>query len=333
MIQIKQKHLIKPALPNLEEIIQLQAQLQPYINYTPVCTLTFEHLDMEIVAKMEIWQQAGSFKIRGAIYNLLQLKDEQRHKGIVAASAGNHALAVSLAGKQFNTQVKLVMPKGIAQDRVEQCQRLGADVIFAENFQHLFALAKQIEREEMRTFIHPCEGYNVTMATATIGVELMQQTSKLDAVVVAVGGGGLMAGIAYSIKKQNPLCKVFAVEPDGAPTLANSFLANKPIKLTHINSIAKSLSAPEMGAYSFAVCSRYIDGIVTVSDDEIKTAMLQFFQQQKLALEPAAATSLAALNGPLNKKLKGKRVGLILCGSNMSYEEFLSYKIQSCSQL
>lgn len=199
---------------------------------------------------------------------------------------------------------------------------LGAEVLLMPDVHQAFARGREIERDEERTMLHPYEGPLTAQGTATIGLELMAQIPQLDAVVVPVGGGGLCAGIAAAVKQINPACAVYGVEPYGADALYRSFASGVPEALERVDTVADSLGAPYAMAYSFGVCRRFVDEVVRVNDDEICLAMLHLFRDAKLVAEPAAAVATAALFGPLRERLAGKRVALLVCGSNIDPVRF-----------
>jgi threonine dehydratase len=278
----------------------------------------------EVFFKLEFWQQAGSFKARGALTTLMNLDEHARQKGVVAASAGNHAVAVSFAAKTFGVSAKVIMPRTASSVRLEKCKNYGAEVILVDSLADTLIMMPAIAKEEQRIPIHPFEGPFIVLGTGTIGLEFLMQIPQLDAVIVPIGGGGLIAGIAAAIKQVKPSCQVFGVEPDGAPTLYESLKAGKPITLAKVSSIADSLAAPCAAPYTFSLCQKYVDEVVLVSDTDLTHAMVLLFNELKLAVEPAAAASLAALLGPLKQRLAGKRVGLMVSGTNIDLERFYS---------
>lgn len=185
-----------------------------------------------------------------------------------------------------------------------------------------FARGREIERDEGRTMLHPYDGPLTAQGTGTVGLELMAQVPGLDAVVVPVGGGGLCAGIAAAVKQLNPRCAVYGVEPFGADALYRSFAAGTPQTLERVDTVADSLGAPYAMEYSFNVCRRFVNEVVRVDDEQICEAMLYLFRDAKLVAEPAAAVATAALFGPLRERLAGKRVALLVCGSNIDPAHF-----------
>jgi threonine dehydratase len=185
-----------------------------------------------------------------------------------------------------------------------------------------FDEVRRIEREEGRYFVHPFEGVQTILGTATVGLEWGQQVTKLDAVIVPIGGGGLCAGIATAIKQLQPNCEVYGVEPEGADTMYRSLQAGSPQAIEKVQTIADSLGAPYAAPYSMGLCQKFVDEVVLISDDEMRRAMGLLFDSMKLAVEPAGAAATAALCGPLLDRLRGKRVGIIVCGTNIDIVTF-----------
>lgn len=280
-----------------------------------------------VFLKLELFQYSGTFKARGALLNAISLDDDARRHGVTAVSAGNHAVATAYAARAVGTSAKVVMPKTANPFRVALARAYGAEVVLAENTPRAFEEVKRIEAEEKRTFIHPFEGELTVLGTATLGYEWCLQVEDLDAVIVPIGGGGLCAGIASAVKQMQPHCQVFGVEPEGADTMHRSFSAGSPQAIDHIDTIADSLGAPHAAPYSFGLCKRLIDGLVRISDDEMRRAMGLLFGDIKLAVEPAGAAATAALLGPLRERLTGKRVGVLICGANIDITTFASQMV------
>jgi threonine dehydratase len=279
------------------------------------------------VLKLELLQYAGSFKARGALSVMLSLDPATLERGVTAVSAGNHAIAVAWAAGTLGTSAKVVMPKTADPFRVARCRTLGAEVVLAEDVHDAFTLTAQIEREEGRSFVHPFEGPRTALGTATLGRELLGQVPDLEAVIVPVGGGGLAAGVAAAVKLTRPGCLVIGVEPIGNDTMRRSLASGKPEHAPDgaSRTIADSLSPPYALPYSFGLCRRYLDEVVLVSDDALCSALALLFSSAKLAVEPAGAAATAALLGPLRERLAGKKVGLIVCGSNISAERYAEH--------
>lgn len=317
--------------PTIEQIRQARQQLEPYIVDTPVwrwCNLDIQERlapETSVVLKLELFQHTGTFKARGALINVLSLDETTRQRGITAVSAGNHAIAVAYAGRLLGAQAKVVMPRSANAARVAKCHKFGAEVVLVDNVEQAFAEVRRIESEEGRFFVHPFEGLNTILGTATIGLDWLRQAPDLDAVIVPIGGGGLCAGIATAVKLINPRCAVFGVEPTGADTMHRSFAAGSPQSIEAVRTIADSLGAPYAAPYSMGLCMKFVDDLVLIEDEEMKRAMSLLFHSMKLAVEPAGAAATAALCGPLRQRLAGKRVGVIVCGANMDVESFAGY--------
>ncbi|GJJ04561.1 serine/threonine dehydratase [Duganella rhizosphaerae] len=313
--------------PSLAEIRATAHRLQGKILETPVWrwqtgVVEQQFAGGEVWLKLELFQKTGTFKLRGALNCIAALDDAARRRGIVAVSAGNHAIAAAYAARLAACSAKVVMPQHASPARIAACRDLGAEVLLMPDVHQAFARGREIERDEARTMLHPYEGPLTAQGTGTVGLELMAQVPHLDAVVVPVGGGGLCAGIAAAVKQINPACAVYGVEPFGADALYRSFASGQPEALERVDTVADSLGAPYAMAYSFGVCRRFVDEVVRVTDDEICLAMLHLFRDAKLVAEPAAAVATAALFGPLRERLSGKRVALLVCGSNIDPVRF-----------
>jgi len=210
---------------------------------------------------------------------------------------------------------------------VAGCRAYGAEAILVDNVHQAFAETERIEREEGRAFIHPFEGWGAAVGTATVGLELCGDVPGLEAVIIPIGGGGLAAGISTAVKLLVPGCEVFGVEPEGADTMHRSRAAGSPQKIDAVKTIADSLGAPHAAPYSFDLCQRHVDELVMIDDDAMRRAMALLAREMKLMTEPAGAAATAALLGPLAGRLRGKRVGLIVCGANIdpaSFERLVS---------
>ena len=273
--------------------------------------------DARVFMKLELLQKTGSFKARGALLNLLRLTAEQRGRGVTAISAGNHAVAVAYAAHVLGVDAKVVMIKTANPFRVALCRSFGADVEFAADAHAGFQRVGEIEKNEGRALIHPFEGFGTATGTATLGLELCEQIERLDAVVIPIGGGGLCAGVASAVKLMQPRCTVYGVEPVGADSMHRSFAAGEPRSIERVTTIADSLGAPFALPITFELCRRNVDDLVLLTDDELRAGMRLMQRECKLAVEPAGAAAAAALLGPLRTRLQGRRIALIVCGSNI----------------
>lgn len=314
--------------PTLAEIRAARTELGQRVRETPAWLWRGREIEAALGAETEVWlklelfQYAGTFKARGALLNMLALDAAALARGVTAVSAGNHAMAVAYASRALGTTAKVVMPKTANPARVAGCEAYGAEVVLVEDVHRAFAEVHRIEAEEGRAFIHPFEGERTILGTATVGLELCQQTAGLDAVIVPIGGGGLAAGVATAVKAMAPHCQVFGVEPRGADVMRRSFEAGEPVAIERNQTIADSLAAPHAAPYSFGLCRRFLSALVQVEDGELTAAMALLMREMKLATEPAGAAATAALVGPLRDRLRGKRVGLIVCGTNIDAGTF-----------
>jgi threonine dehydratase len=276
----------------------------------------------EVFLKLELLQYTGSFKPRGALTNLLDLAADSLTRGVTTVSAGNHAMAVAYGARVLGTSAKVVMPRTAQPVRVQGCRDYGAEVVLAADVHEAIALSQRIASEEGRAFVHAFDGPRTALGTATLGFEFCNQVPDLDAVIVAIGGGGLCAGVSQAVRLIQPRCTIFGVEPEGAAAMSHSFASGKPEKLVQARTIADTLAAPYVGEYAFRLCRRNVERVVLVDDESMCAAMATLFQGAKLAVEPAGAAALAALAGPLKNDLTGKRVGVIVCGSNLDVKTF-----------
>ena len=321
----------KVSIPTLADIKAAREKLGDLVLETPVWHGRTDGLALavgegtELFFKLELLQHAGSFKPRGALMNMLDLSTEQLARGVTAISAGNHAIAVGYAVKVLGTHAKVVMTKTANPARVAKCKAFGAETILADDVHSGFERVRQIERDEGRFFVHPFEGPLTALGTATVGLELCEKVPDLDAVIVPIGGGGLCAGIAAAVKQMQPQCRIFGVEPEGADSMHKSFASGKPEAIDKVRTIADSLGAPHAAPYSLSLCQKFVDELVMIDDDAMCRAMALLFNELKLAVEPAGAAATAALCGPLRQRLSGKRVGLIVCGTNIDSASFNEY--------
>ena len=313
--------------PSVADIRALRALLGASLWTTPVlrCAGLEDLLQSgtEIYGKCEFLQRTGTFKARGALANLSCLDARQRRLGVTAVSAGNHAVATAFAARAVGSSAKVVMTKTANAARVDACRGYGGEVVFAETVHEAFAMADKIQADEGRHLVHPYEGPQVAAGTGMIGLEMHEQCANFDVVVVAVGGGGLLGGIANAIKQLRPECEVIGVEPEGADSMHRSFKAGKPEAIDAVKTIADSLGAPYAMPYSFELCRNNVDSLTLVSDEQIRRAMGILFKTMKIAVEPACAATTAALLGPLREIVAGRNVMQVFCGSNIDWPTFI----------
>ena len=273
--------------------------------------------DCDVYLKTENLQITGSFKVRGAYYKISQLTDEEKEKGVIACSAGNHAQGVALAAAKNGIKSLICIPDGAPISKVEATKSYGAEVCLVEGaYDDAYQKALELQKSSGATFIHPFDDDMVIAGQGTIGLEILEQLPDVDAVIVPVGGGGLISGVAYAIKNLNPNIKIYGVQAAGAPSMYNSIHDHEIETLPAVKTIADGIAVKTPGENTFSICEKYVDKIVTVTDDEISTAILTLIEQQKLIAEGAGAVSVTAA---LFKKLplKGKKVVCLVSGGNI----------------
>lgn len=273
--------------------------------------------DCELYLKTENLQVTGSFKVRGAFYKISQLSEEEKAKGVIACSAGNHAQGVARAAAMENISSKICLPDTAPISKVEATKSYGAEVVLVNGaYDDAYKEALRLKDSEERTFIHPFDDYDVIAGQGTIGLELLEQLPDMDAVIVPVGGGGLISGIAFVIKSLNPNCKVYGVQVAGAPSMYNSFQRHELEELSSVATFADGIAVKRPGDITFDMVSNYVDQVATVTDDEVASAVLTLIERQKLITEGAGAVSVAAA---LFDKfdLKCKKVVCLLSGGNI----------------
>ncbi|MBQ7915160.1 MAG: threonine ammonia-lyase [Firmicutes bacterium] len=271
----------------------------------------------ELYLKTENLQVTGSFKVRGAYYKMSKLTEEEKRRGVVACSAGNHAQGVALAAQKNGIKAVICLPDGAPISKVEATKSYGAEICLVEGvYDDAYQKALQLRDEEGYTFIHPFDDPDVIAGQGTIALELIEQVPDMDAVMVPIGGGGLISGIAYTIKSLNPKVKVYGVQASGAPSMLNSIHDEHIEKLENVFTIADGIAVKQPGSLTYDICSKYVDEIVTVTDDEISAAILALMEQHKLVTEGAGAVAVAAaMFGKVD--LTGKKTVCLLSGGNI----------------
>lgn len=312
--------------PSIDDIRALRRSLGENIRKTPVlrCAAIEERLGngSRVYAKLEFLQRTGTFKARGALAVVTSLTAEQLEAGVTAVSAGNHAIATAYAAAAAGTSAKVVMLSTANALRVESCRSHGAEVVLVDDVHEAFEAAEQIERQEGRFFVHPFEGPLIAAGTGTVGLEICEQCDDFDTVIVPVGGGGLIGGMSNAIKQLRPDAEIIGIEPTGADSMHRSLASGKPEAIEKVRTIADSLGAPFAMPYSFELCRENVDRLALVTDDQLRKSMGFLFRSMKFAVEPACAASTAALLGPLREELRGRKVVLTMCGSNIDWGTF-----------
>ena len=271
----------------------------------------------ELYLKTENLQITGSFKVRGSYYKMSRLSNEEKARGVIACSAGNHARGVALSAQKNGIKAVICLPDGAPISKIEATKSYGADVCLVEGvYDDAYKKALSLRDECGYTFIHPFDDEDVIAGQGTIALEVVEQLPDLDAIIVPIGGGGLISGIAFTIKTLNPKVKVYGVQAQGAPSMYKSIKDGKIEELSSVSTIADGIAVKKPGTLTYEICSKYVDDIVTVTDDEISAAILALMEQQKLVTEGAGAISVAAaMFGKVD--IKGKNVICLLSGGNI----------------
>jgi threonine dehydratase len=283
-------------------------------SYAPILS---NELESNIYLKKENLQVTGSFKIRGAFNKISSLSEDEKSKGIIAASAGNHAQGVAYSAKHFGIQATIVMPEATPLTKVNGVKGYGAEVVLhGNNYDEAYAKSQELADEKGYTFIHPFADDKVIAGQATVALEMLEENSDLDMILVPVGGGGLISGVAAYIKAMSPSTKVIGVTAQGAPAMRNSFLQKTAIDSTTVKTIADGIAVRDTSPKTLEYILESVDDIVEVADEEIASAILFLLEKQKLLVEGAGATGIAAV---LHNKIdiKGKNVGIVLSGGNI----------------
>ncbi len=302
----------------IEKIRHAQTVLTEAIYKTDVIYANRLSGEYDIYLKTENLQKTGSFKIRGAYYKISQLSPEEKKRGVIACSAGNHAQGVALAATKNGISSLICLPEGAPISKVEATRGYGAELCLVSGvYDDAYARAIQLRDECGYTFIHPFDDEDVIAGQGTIGLEILEQIKDVDAIVVPIGGGGLISGVAFAVKAVNPKVKIYGVQASGAPSMLNSLRDNKIETLPSVSTIADGIAVKQPGAHTFEYCKKFVNGVVTVTDEEIATAILALMERQKMIAEGAGATPLAAIMAGKLPELKGKKVCCLVSGGNI----------------
>ena len=272
----------------------------------------------DLCLKAENLQKTGSFKIRGAYYKIARLSPEEKKRGVIACSAGNHAQGVALAAQKNGIPALICLPDGAPISKVEATKSYGAELCLVPGvYDDAYQRALALQKERQMTFIHPFDDEDVIAGQGTIGLELLQQVRDLDAVVVPVGGGGLISGIAFAIKQLKPKVKVYGVQAAGAASMIGSLHDGKIECLPSVSTIADGIAVKQPGTHTFEYCQKFVDGMVSVTDEEICAAILALIEKQKMVSEGAGAAPVAAILAGKLPELDGKNVCCLVSGGNI----------------
>ncbi len=301
----------------LDKVYHAAYVLKDNIRQTDVILAPNLRKGAEIYLKTENLQITGSFKVRGSYYKISQLNEKERAKGVVACSAGNHAQGVALAATKNRIKSTICLPDGAPISKVEATKKYGAEVCLVKGvYDDAYNKAIEMRDEFGYTFIHPFDDEDVIAGQGTIGLEILDQIPDVDVVIVPIGGGGLISGVAFAIKSLRPEVKVYGVQAEGAKSMLESIESGRITRLESVATIADGIAVKQVGDTTFKMCSKYVDGIAVVSDDEISSAILTLIEQHKMIAEGAGAVAVAAaMFGKI--PIDGKKVCCLVSGGNI----------------
>ena len=304
--------------PTVADLVAARRVVDRYLPRAPLerSPLLSADLGADIYLKIETFKPTRTFKVRGALNKIASLDDAARRRGVVAASAGSHAQGVAFAASALGAPATVIMPRGVSDTIVRVCQAYGAEVLLeGDVYDDTLALAHRIEQEQGKTLIHPYADPLVIAGQGTIGLEILDDLPDVELIIVAVGGGGLITGIALAVRSSRPAVEIVGVEPEGADAVGRSVTAGQPVVLEHPQSIADKLVAKSTEALNVTLATRYIDRFVTVTDNDLERASYEYLEALSLLVEPSGAAPLAAVRaGKVDPR--GRRTVLVISGGN-----------------
>jgi threonine dehydratase len=306
----------------LSHIQAARQRIAPCIRRTPLTPSTFlsERLRTNVYVKLEVFQKTGSFKVRGAFNKALSLRPEERGRGIVAVSGGNHAQAVAYVARALGLKSLILMPESTPRNYVDATRGYGAEVKFAANAHAAFAEVEQYQKDGW-AYVHPFDDPLVMAGQGTVGLEVLDDVPQATDVIVSIGGGGLMGGVATAVKTLKPAAKVWGVETEGADCMSKSIAAGQIVTLDTITSVARTLGAPAPSERTFEMAKRLLETVTVVPDQEAIAALRLILERLKVLTEPAASCTLAAAERLKDKFTPESHVVLVLCGGNMPLDD------------
>ncbi|MGN0230053.1 MAG: threonine ammonia-lyase [Muribaculaceae bacterium] len=301
----------------LNEVYRASHVLKSIIRHTDLIAAPTIRKGCEIFIKPENLQVTGSFKVRGASYMISQLSDEEKQRGVIACSAGNHAQGVALAAAKCGIKATICLPAGAPISKVEATRSYGAEICLVPGvYDDAYNRALQLKDEKGMTFVHPFDDPQVIAGQGTIALEILDDMPDVECIIVPIGGGGLISGVAYAAKQINPKIKVYGVQAEGAPSMYNSLAHDTIERLDSVSTIADGIAVKEPGKNTFECCKKWVDEVVTVSEDEVCAAILHLLEKYKITAEGAGAVSVAAaMYGKV--PVDGKRTVCIVSGGNV----------------
>lgn len=310
----------KPSLVQKNDILRAREVIAGRVHRTPMMGSSYlgGQVGVELRFKLELFQKTGSFKPRGVLNKLHHLSPDDKQKGVITISAGNHAQALAWGSAQSGIHSTVVMPAGSLRSKIEATQGYGGEVILTQD--DLLQTCLTIQNERDLTLVHPFDDLMIIAGQGTVGFEILEDVPNVDAVFVGVGGGGLISGIAAALKAMKPKVKIIGVEPEGASAMTQSLESGEPVHLDRVDTVADGLAAPFAGEITLAHVQAYVDEMVVLSDQQIVDAMALILERCKVVAEPAAASTLAALLSGNVTLPQGSTVVCVLSGGNIDSE-------------
>jgi len=313
---------MKEGAVSFQDILEANRKIRNFVIRTPtyMSVVFSRRTGAEVYLKLESFQPIGVFKIRGAINKICSLPPSELKKGLVTSSSGNHGLSVAYAAKIFGAKAVVVVPENAVKEKVEAIESYGAEVVkYGKDYDEAYSKALEIQKETKTTFVHPFNDPFVIAGQGTIGLELLEDVPDLDTIIVPVGGGGLISGIAIAAKTLKPYIKIVGVQAEGAPAMYRSWKAGRIVEVESVETVADGLASRKPLDLTFKIIRRYVDDILLVTDREIGEAVLALLREARILVEPSGAASLAALLFRYHPKPKEK-VAVIISGANISVD-------------
>ena len=317
---------MKEEVVSFRSILEARRKIRNLVTKTPtyLSNVFSQRTGAEVYLKLECFQPVGVFKIRGAVNKICSLSPAELERGLVTASSGNHGLAVAYAAKIYGAKAVVVVPENAVKEKVEAIESYGADIVkYGKDYDEAYSKALEIQKEAGATFVHPFEDPFIVAGQGTVGLELLEDVPDLNAIIVPVGGGGLISGISIAAKTLNPKLRIVGVQSEGAPAVYRSWRAGKIVEVDSVNTVADGLAARKPLDLTFGIIKRYVDTILLVSEEEIGEAVLALLHNAHILAEPSGAASLAALLFKYHPKPEEK-VAVIISGANISTDYLAS---------
>ena len=311
---------MKEEVVSFRSILEAGGKIRNLVTKTPtyLSNVFSQRTGAEVYLKLECFQPVGVFKIRGAVNKICSLSPSELERGLVTASSGNHGLAVAYAAKIYGAKAVVVVPENAVKEKVEAIESYGAEIVkYGKDYDEAYSKALEIQKEAGTTFVHPFDDPFVIAGQGTVGLELLEDVPDLNAIIVPIGGGGLISGVSIAAKTLNPKLRIVGVQSEGAPAVYRSWRAGKIVEVDSVNTVADGLAARKPLDLTFGIIKRYVDSILLVSEEEIGEAVLALLHRAHILAEPSGAASLAALLFKYYPKPKEK-VAVIVSGANIS---------------